>query len=808
MPNWDAFRQDMRYALRNLRREPGFFLIAVAIIGLGIGAATAVFSVADAALLRPLPFHEPERLAWLANTGGDSGLSSLTSRVANLRDYRRMSQSFDDLAGYFAFFDYSRNNLLVDGKAESLVGVGVTQNFLELLGVQPALGRGFDDEESKWNGRPAVLLAHAFWERRFGGDPAVVGSTIDLNNQSTTIVGVLPRTFDFASIFSPGAPIDLLTPFPIADETDRWGNTLAIIGRLHPGAEIGGAQAELDLINQQLQLEFPRRWGLGAALTPLREQISGPNRQALLVLVAAVGLLLLIACANLSNLLLARASARRKEIAVRSALGASRFRLVRQMLTESLVLSCAGGLVGVLIAVVGVRAAAGSSAVNIPLLRTAQVDASALGFTLLAALATGLLFGLAPALQVGRAREHTALKESARGSSEGAGRAWLRNALVVSEVALACVLLVGAGLLFRSFLTLMDVDLGFQSARAAAWRIETGGRYPNLADRRAFFDRLTRSVAEVPGVESVGLTDSLPLSRNRTWGVRAKGEVYEEGESPFAYPRVVDHGYTSSMRIPLISGRGFAPSDTSANENVVLVNERMAANVFSGGDAVGRILLNGRDEWRVVGVVGNVRHSALEQEAGNEMYFPYLQMADFSSMDLVVRSSAPLSATAPGVRAALLAADSASPADDVQPLGALVDRAVSPRRFTLTLLGAFAAAALALASLGIYGVVSYSVSRRTQEIGIRMALGASASKIRFGVLTKALSLAAIGLLIGLAGSLALARIITSLLFAVAPTDPMTFGEMTLTLLTIALLAGYLPAMRASHVSPTVALRAE
>lgn len=802
---WESLSQDVRYTLRTLRRDAGFFAAAVLIIGLGIGANTVIFSVVNALLFRPLKFSHSDRLVWIANTGGDGGLSSVTTRVANYQDWRRMNRSFEDLAAYFAFFDYGTYNLIGSGEPERLVGVGVSQNFLGFLGVEPKLGRGFVDQECQWNGRPAVILTQGLWERRFGADPRIIGRSITLNDRQTTIVGVLPATFDFSTVFTPGSRVDMVVPFPITQETDRWGNTLAVLGRLKPGVSVQQAQAEFDVINQQIRTANPNRWRFGAKLTSLQEQLTGRFRRGLLVLLSAVGAVLLIACTNLSNLLLARGTSRKKEVAIRSALGASRWRLVRQMLTESFVLSACGAALGLCLAYAGIRYLGSVDRVSIPLLRTVQVDGSALLFTLLAALATGLLFGIVPALQTSVSNSTEWLKDTGRGVSEGRRTAWTRSVLVVSEVALACVLLVGAGLLIRSFLRVLDVNLGFQPERAAAWRVETGERYSNDAQRSAFYDRLVRSVEAVPGVESAGVTDALPLSRDRSWTIRARGAIYAPGQIPIVHPRLIDHGYLRTMRIPLRAGRDFTARDTAESEKVVIVNEKAARQVWPGQDPVGQIAMLGNEERRVVGVVGNVRHQALEQEGGLEMYLPIAQVS-MGSVELVVRTRLAPESVAPGVRAALRAVDPTLPTAEFHSLGELVDRAVSPRRFLVLLLGGFAVAALILASIGIYGVVSYSVSQRTQEIGIRMALGASAGQVQQLVMTQTLALVSGGIVAGVIGALVLARLTTSLLYGLEPTDPLTFVATVLALVVVGASAGYLPALRASHVDPMSALR--
>jgi predicted permease len=758
-------------------------------------------------ILKPLPFEEPEQLVWIP-LSSSGGMSSVTSRTSNLRDFRNMNESFEGLTGYFAFFEYSSYALVGDGEPERLVGVGVAHDFLDVLGVRPLLGRNFLVEEGAWGARGVAILTHGFWTRRFAADPTIVGRSITLNSQPTEVIGVLPPSFDFASTFTPGSRVDFLLPFPISDETDRWGNTLAMIGRLRPGATVQSAQLDLDGINRRLKEDQPQRWGLGAVVVGLQEHISGKFRSAMLVLAAAAAAVMLIACANLSNLLLARGPKRQKEMAVRSALGATRHRLVRQLLIESLLLSLCGGVFGVLIAFAATRIVAGTSAFSIPMLHAVGIDAAALWFTLGVSVLAGLLLGVMPALQMSDGREATVIRDASRRTSESRRHTRLREVLVVAEMALACVLVVSGGLLLRSFMSVLDVDLGFQPAGAMAWRVDPSRQLGDAAQATVFYDQLVASVQAIPGIEAVGLTDTMPLGRNRGWGIRAKGVFYEEGEAPTFFPRIVDWRYLEAMRIPLISGRYLNAYDTREAGRSMVINQAAADRLFPGQDATGQTaLLNGGDEeWQVVGVVADVRHQSLEEASGLEAYMPMTQQLDWGTLEMVVRASLPPASLVRQVRAALLAIDPTMPNGDFQALDAIVDRAVSPRRFILLLLGAFAGTALLLAALGIYGVLSYSVTQRTPEIGIRMALGESGARVLGRVMGRTMALASVGVVIGAVASLAAARLLGSLLYGVAPTDALTFAAVAAILLLVAALAGYLPARRAARTDPMVSLQ--
>ena len=797
--------QDLRFSARMLRKNPGFTLIAVLTLALGIGANTTIFSVVNMLVFRSLPFQEAERLVWIANTGED-GLSGQTTRMNNFIDWRARNQSFVDLAGYYAFSDYESFTLTGSGEPERLSGYFITQNLLPLLGVQPLIGRGFNDQESRLNGPKAVLLSYGFWQRRFGGDPKIVGQTITLKDQANLVIGVLPPSFDFASVFTPGARVDLIAAFPIAPELDRMNNTMAIVGRLKPGVSIPQAQAEFDALNQQIKKAHPERgdW-FGTRMTALQQHVSGGVRRGLFLLLGAVGCVLLIVCANLSNLMLVRTSARRKEIAVRLALGATRGRLLRQLLTESLLLALGGAVLGLALALLATKVIASSNAFNLPLLQAVQVDGAALWFTLAVAVGTGLLFGVLPALQATGTNLQADLQDASRGSSAGRARARLRDALVVAEMAMACVLLISAGLLIRSFWLVLQTDPGFRAEHAAVWRIELGQKYPTPAQGFALYNAVTERVAAVPGVVAVGLTDTLPLGRNRSWDVRVKGQQERQGVGVF--PRMIDTGYFKAMGIALRTGRDFTKFDTDKTEQVTIISDALAQRLSPGQDLIGRVVVTGGRDYRVIGVVNSVRHSSLERAAEPEMYFPLAQ-AMRPSVEMVVRTTQPSEAVAAAIQSAIQSVDTNLPAREFRTLEGIVAQSLSARRFVMLLLGGFAGLAMLLAALGIYGVISYSVAQRTSEFGIRLALGAQTTDVLKLVLGQGARLIVSGVAIGLLAALLLTRLMQSLLFGVQAADPFTFTLIPVALALVALLACYLPARRATKVDAMVALRCE
>lgn len=799
----ESFMRDLRYGLRGMSRNAGSSVFAILIVGLGIGGASTIFSVVNALLLRPLPFRDPGRLVWISNG------ENYSTQAEHFVDLRDQNHSFADLAGWSGYYRTGNMELTGTGDPERITGVPVTENLFALLGVAPAIGRTFTKEEceGKYGAPPAVVLSNSFWHRRFASDPEVVGRALMLDGHAVTVVGVLPAWFDFASIFAPGTPVDAFIPWPLADKTKPQGNTMAVIGRLKPGITIAGAQAELTTLARQLENQHPERNSLKPRLVPLEKHVSGQVRPALVVLMCAVGLVMLIVCANLSHLQMARMGARQKEMAMRAALGAGRFRLLRQVLTESVILSSSGAALGLLLAIAGTRALAHLNAVELPLLATVRVDGSTLAFTILAAVASGVLFGLAPALQVSRNKLREGLQETGRESTGSREHGSFRDGLVVSQFALACVLLVGAALLMKSFLQVLDVNLGFQPERAAALRIDPSFLIPSFAQQNAFIDQVLDRTRAIPGIVAAGIADVLPLDGDRSWQVGAKGQVYDKKNHPEAYIRVVTDGYFDALGIPLKAGREFTASDRASSESVVMVNESLARTLWPGQNAVGQIMTQDGGR-RVIGVVGDVHHGGPERLGGNEAYLPMRQTGDYSAMHLVVRTALPPSSLATSIKLALRPIDPNLPVTDFQTLQGLVDKVVSPRRFLLILLSGFAGFALLLASLGIYALISYSVHQRTKEIGVRMALGASSWLVRRGVLARTLRLALAGVALGTLGSFLMSRWIESLLFGTTAANPVVFSGVSLLLCAVALIAAYVPARRASRIDPMQALRTE
>ena len=816
LPWMDVLGQDLRFTFRTLRKDRGFTIIAILILALGIGANVAVFSVVNTILLRPLPFHDSQQLVWISPPPRTCGLSCATYSADAYDEFKAQSKAYQDVTGYFAFSSPDNYKLTGHGDPQPATGMEVMGNFFQVLGVAPERGRLFTKAEAQKGAHPVVLLAHPYWKRQFAGDPEIVGKEIDLNNTPTTVVGVLPESFDFGAVFSPGSKVDLIVP-EILDDERSWGNIVTMIGRLKPGVTLGQAQADANMVVPHLcwSEKYPQSCGDyakgkdgGMVVRTLKDYVSGKLRRSLIVLWAAVGTILLIACVNLSNLLLARAAARNKEFAMRSVLGASRRRIVQQLLVESLVLSAGGAVLGLGIAYGVTTWLAHQGSLALPLLSTLHLDGTAMGWTVLIAVAAAFLFGLVPGLRMSSGHLQESLKDSGTGTSAGRTHERVRAVLVVSEVALACMLLVGAGLLLRSFLKVLDIDLGFQPEHAASIRVEYNAPTDEASGVKmgvTFHDIITR-VSSLPGVEAAGFGDFLPLGRNRSWGIPTpKGKTFPEGtlHEPLVY--VISPGYMRAMGMRL-QGRDFAWDDGPKSERVVIINASAARVYWPGEDPVGRILggTNGGDS-RVVGVVDDIHADNVEGDPGWQIYYPITQNTP-AGAELVIRSKVQPASLAGSVLRTLRELNPTQPAAEFRPITTIVERANSPRKFFVLLVSIFAGLGLFLASLGIYGVISYSVTRQTQEIGIRMALGATRSKVQLGVIGKTLRLALVGIIVGGVASFVLSKGIASLLYGTEPTDPATFASMVVLLGTVALVAGYLPARRASRIDPMIALR--
>jgi predicted permease len=803
---------DLRYGVRVLLRAPGSSMIAIVALALGIGANTAIFSLVDAVLLRPLPYAQPDRLVQVWEDATHLGFPRNTPAPGNFVSWKEQNQVFEDMAA-------SRNasfNLTGRGDPEAVVGRSVTANLFPVLGVAPALGRVFTAEEDRPGGPPVAVIGHALWQRRFGGDAGVVGSTVEVDGRTTTIVGVMPRDFVY-----PKREHEMWVPLALPAEqmANRNAHYLQVVARLKPDVPVERARADLAAIAERLARDFPAsNRDVGVVVVPLAEEVLGDTRDAVLVLMIAVGCVLLIACANVANLLLSRATARRREIAVRVALGAGRLRIVRQLLTESVLLAVLGGALGLTIALWSFDLLATFIPTGASHAAALGLDARVLGFTAALALATGVVFGLAPALSVTRQDLGDELK-AAGSHGFAASHRRLRGALVVSEVALAFLLLAGAGLMLQAFARVRAVDPGFRAGNVLTARtMLPSPRYDDAARRNAFYDAVLARVEALPGVISAGYTGFLPLTnRGGSQGFSIEGRPPPPpGVINDANYRVVSHGYHATVGTPLQRGRLLAPSDRAGSQRVLVVNQTFARKFFPGEEVLGRRIKHGPPDsdapWlTIVGVVGDVRQMGLEQDARAEVYVPYPQFEDhnfFSPKDLAIRVEREPMALANAVRQAVWAVDPLQPVADVQPLEALLDRETASRSVQTSLLGGFAALALVLASLGIYGVLSYTVAQRRREIGIRMALGAHAGQVVRMVVRQGLVLWAIGIAIGLLAALALTRALASLLYGVSATDPLAFAAGAVALGLVAAFASWLPARQAARVDPMITLKAE
>ena len=809
LPWLDVLTQDLRFTFRTLKRDYGFTTIAVLILALGIAANITVFSVVNTILLRPLPFPHSQDLVRIVEKNVEYGESGRTYTADATQDFQQQNHSFQSVSGYFAFSAPDNFKLMGNSQPIPVTGMLVAEGFFQTLGVEPSLGRLFKSQEFVKHAQPVAVLTYSFWKRQFAGDRSIIGRAIDLSSTSVTVIGVLPNTFDFGSVFSPGAKVDLFTPYIMDDFRDD-GNDLALVGRLKKGVTLAQAQREADQLFPQLLFEHKHpEYGKGytGQLTRLKDYVSGKLRRSLVVLWCAVGLILLIVCVNLSNLLLARLAARSKEFGMRSALGAGRGRIVRQLLTESMVLAAAGAALGLGLAFFTIRYLAHQGSIALPLLSMVRVDGTVLAWTLLLTVGAAVLFGPAPGLRMSGGNLQELLKDSGgHGASDGRKHGRLRSMLVVTEIALACVLLVGAGLLLRSFLRVLDVDLGFEPSRAAAISLDFNDGEKS-AVRAAKWQEIVERTSLIPGVEAAGISDNLPMSRNRGWGIAAKGKQKATARDfipVFVY--IVSPGYLKAMGMRLLQGRDIGWHDLVENRNVVIINETVALRLWPGQSPIGRTAIAGGVDAQVIGVVADVRESSAEANGGAQMYLPATQQFGPEGAFLVLRSKLPPAALARSVMTTLRRINPGQPATEFKSIQRLVDHATSPRRFFVLLVGVFAGLGLLLASLGIYGVISYSVTRQRPEIGVRMALGATETRVQLDVIWRTMRLALVGVSIGILGSLAASRLIASLLFRTAPSDPLTFVGMVVLLGAVALLAGYLPARRASRTDPMIALR--
>jgi putative ABC transport system permease protein len=813
--------QDLRFGARMLLKQPGFTLIAVLTLALGIGANTAIFSIVNAVLLRPLPYQQPDRLVavWESDKRKVEGQSSMA--YPNFYDLRAQNQSFEQMASYYT------NNVVLTGIATpvNLRSAIVSAELFTLLSNQPERGRWFLPEEGKpgsSTGR-AVMISHGLWQRLFSGDLNIIGRSVMLDGKPYNVVGVMPAGFQFP--IEPN-PIEIwLTsaidgeksdPQDAAQDEQRGSHFINVIGRLKPKVSLAQAQADVSLIAAKLENQFPdTNTQRGIKLIPYHNNLVADYHTALWIILGAVGCVLLIACANVANLLLARATTRYKEIAVRVALGANRWRIVRQLLTESLALSLIGGVLGLLLAWWGTAALVRLIPEDLPRLSEIGMNYRVFGFTLLMSAVTGIVFGLAPALQASKIELTEALKEGGRAGGSS-GRARLRNSLVVAEIAVAMILLVSAGLLLKTFRKLQQVDLGFNPSQVLTASVEIpGARYPQPEQSAAFYKTLVEKLKALPGVESASAIAPQPLSGD-TFVIpfEVEGRSFPKGTRPSAHFRAIGADYFNTMKISLVAGRDFTPRDDEKSPPVIIVNEAFAQKHFPGESPLGKHVkpgtaIEGEPQWRaIVGVVKNVKHrQALRRDYEPEYYFPHAQMP-LGSMNLVIRTKNDPTGLVAVIQREVNLLDKDVPVYRTKTLDQYLGVAVAQPKFNTLLLTLFAGLALLLTAVGLYGVIAYSVAQRTQEIGVRLTLGAQTSDVVKLVLRQGLLLTALGLVIGVGAAFALTRLMTELLYGVTPTDPLTYTVIALLLTLVALLACWIPARRAAKVDPLVALRCD
>jgi putative ABC transport system permease protein len=807
--------QDLIYAFRSLRRSPGFALVAILALALGIGANTAIFSIVDSVLLRPLPYPQPDRLVmlWGRFTGIGIPNDQNSFSAPELQDVRRLNKSLSHVAAFNAM----SANVNLSGTPERIDGALVSPELFPMLSVQANLGRTFLPEEGQEGRDRVALISHGLWARRFGSDPAAVGRVINLNGIGYQIVGVLPAQFDFPESTEIWAPLSF--PAAVLSPDSRGNHGLQVLARVKPELSLEQARGDLARVTQTIideNKQYPyTRFNYALIANPLLEETVSDVKAALWILLGAVGFVLLVACANVANLLLVRASAREREIAIRTALGASRARVVRQMLTESALLGLLGGLAGAVLARWGLQALVALTATGFPRVAGATMDWRVLAFTFLASLATGLLFGAAPAWHATHGSTHESLKEGGRGNTGGAASQRARRTLIVAEIALSLVLLAGAGLLLKSFLKLQQVDPGFKADNVLTMRISLPQqRYQTPDQIRNFYRDVVSRVRTLPGVEAAGAISALPLSGQGGSGTTTieTQAVPQDKTTPELDFRAVTPGYFEAMSIRLVRGRYFDERDSEQAAPVAIVDETLAQTFWPNEDAVGKRVHRGggrfSQPWMtIVGVVRHVRSRTLEAPSRSELYWPEAQ-TPYSSMSLAIRTSVEPLSLGSAVQKQVIAVDPEQPVYRIRTMEDLMATSLARRRLSMLFLAIFAGAALALAAVGIYGITSYSVAQRSQEMGVRLALGASRSGILRLVLGQSLRLALAGVAVGLLGSFLLTGLMSSLLFDVAAADPVTFAIVAATLIVVTLAASYVPAWRATRVDPMVALRYE
>jgi putative ABC transport system permease protein len=807
--------QDLRYGVRLLFKTPGLTAVAVLALAFGIGANTMIFSVVNALLLRPLPYEKPEQLMVLWENHPEIGLNKNEASPANFIDWREQTNVFEQLGA----FQYELLNLTSgSGEPEAILGASVTSNLLPLLGVKPALGRTFTSDEGQPGGNPVLVATHDLWRRRFASDPSVVGKTLILSGKSYTLVGVMPKGFQFYILSSRGfklpVSIDCFTPLVIDGQMAslRGVHDFNVIGRLKEGITVKQAQRELDVISARLQQQYPdTNNGRKVRIVPLKDELFGNISLIILMLLAAVGFVLLIACANVSSLLLARASARQKEMSIRMALGAGRLRLIRQLLTESVLLAMLGGGVGIFIASSTIDGLIAMSPSNIPRLETVSIDREVLGVTFFISLMTALVFGLVPALQLSKPTFNEALKEGGRSHSSGAASHRMLDLLVVSEVALALVLLVGAGLMIRSFIRLLNVDPGFNPKNVlTGWFYLPPTKYESQTKLISFHDQLLERVRNLPGVRSVSVTSDLPLGgTGMTMGFYIEGQPAPlPGHLPEANYHMISPSYFDVMGISLVKGQAFTEQDNKDAPGVVIINQALANRYWPNENALGkRISFGGlAGPWlSVIGITLDIKNRELDVNPEAEIYAPYKQ-APGPLLILTVRTVTEPLGLVRAIQNEVSQVDKGQPVFGIKTMEQHLSASVAARRFAMLLLGVFAGLALLLATIGIYGVVSYFVILRTSEFGIRMALGATASTVLKLVVIKGMKLVLLGVGIGLILAFALTRVIVSLLYGISSIDIVTFIMAPLLLVGVAFLASAVPARRATQIDPLIALR--